>query len=150
VRLIYTDQNKSVKKEVVKKRKASRTLDFHFPVCTLAILCIGARTHAPFVWLISHQPVVLFSQNKPAISKQPAVLFSHNKSAPAISHQPNEQAEAWLLSLLVRFSACSVGWWLMAGAGLLREKSTAGWLLVCSERKVLPVVADTTVQAKGV
>jgi hypothetical protein len=26
--------------------------------------------------------------------------------------------------------ACSVGWWLMAGAGLLWEKSTAGWLLV--------------------
>jgi hypothetical protein len=23
-----------------------------------------------------------------------------------------------------------VGWWLMAGAGLFREKSTAGWLLV--------------------
>jgi hypothetical protein len=45
-----------------------------------------------FVRLISHQPTVLFSQNKPAISNQPAVLFSQNKSAPAISHQPNEQA----------------------------------------------------------
>jgi hypothetical protein len=45
-----------------------------------------------FVWLTSHQPAVLFSQNKPAISNQPAVLFSQNKSAPAISHQPNEQA----------------------------------------------------------
>jgi hypothetical protein len=48
-------------------------------------------TCALFVWLISHQPAVLFSQNKPAISSQPAVLFSHNKSAPATSHQPNEQ-----------------------------------------------------------
>jgi hypothetical protein len=47
---------------------------------------------ALFVWLISHQPTVLFSQNKPAITNQPAVLFSHNKPAPAISHQPNEQA----------------------------------------------------------
>jgi uncharacterized membrane protein len=47
---------------------------------------------ALFVWLISHQPPVLFSQNKSAISNQPAVLFSHNKSASAISHQPNEQA----------------------------------------------------------
>jgi hypothetical protein len=46
-----------------------------------------------FVWLISHQPAVLFSQSKPATSNQPTVLFSHNKSAPAISHQPNEQAE---------------------------------------------------------
>jgi hypothetical protein len=45
-----------------------------------------------FAWLISHQPVVFFSQNKPATSNQPAVLFSQNKSAPAISHQPNEQA----------------------------------------------------------
>jgi hypothetical protein len=35
-----------------------------------------------FVWLISHQLVVLFSHNKPAISNQPAVLFSQNKSAP--------------------------------------------------------------------
>jgi hypothetical protein len=33
--------------------------------------------------------------------------------------------------------ACSFGWWLMAGADLYWEKSTTGWLLVCSERKVL-------------
>jgi hypothetical protein len=38
-----------------------------------------------FVWLISHQPVVLFSQNKSATSNQPTVLFSQNKSAPATS-----------------------------------------------------------------
>jgi hypothetical protein len=43
-----------------------------------------------FVWLISNQPVVLFSQNKPAIGNQLAVLFSQNKTAPAINHQPNE------------------------------------------------------------
>jgi hypothetical protein len=35
-----------------------------------------------FVWLISHQPAVLFS-----------VLFSQKKPTPAISHQPNEQAK---------------------------------------------------------
>jgi hypothetical protein len=45
-----------------------------------------------FAWLISHQPAVLFSQNKPATSNQPAVLFSQKKPAPAISHQPTEQA----------------------------------------------------------
>jgi hypothetical protein len=45
-----------------------------------------------FAWLISHQPAVLFSHNKSATSNQPAVLFSQNKPAPAISHQPNEQA----------------------------------------------------------
>jgi hypothetical protein len=50
---------------------------------------------AMFVWLISHQPAVLFSQNKPATSNQPTILFSQNKSAPAISHQPNEQADCW-------------------------------------------------------
>jgi hypothetical protein len=41
--------------------------------------------YALFVWLISHQPAVLFSQNKLAISNQPAVLFSQSKSAPTIS-----------------------------------------------------------------
>jgi hypothetical protein len=51
----------------------------------------GSIRHALFVWLISHQPAVLFSQNKSATSNQPTLLFSHNKSAPAISHQPNEQ-----------------------------------------------------------
>jgi hypothetical protein len=66
-------------------------------------------TYVLFAWLISHQPVVLFSQNKsatsnqPAVlfsqnksatSNQPAVLFSQNKSAPAISHLPTEQALA--------------------------------------------------------
>jgi hypothetical protein len=45
-----------------------------------------------FVWLISHRPTVLFSQNKSAISNQPTVLFSQNKPAPAISHQPTEHA----------------------------------------------------------
>jgi hypothetical protein len=47
---------------------------------------------ALFAWLISHQPAVLFSHIKPATSNQPAVLFSQNKPAPAISHQPTEQA----------------------------------------------------------
>jgi hypothetical protein len=55
-------------------------------------LCLD--TYALFVWLISHQPTLLFSQNKPATSNQPAVLFFQNKSAPAISHQPNEQADS--------------------------------------------------------
>jgi hypothetical protein len=49
-----------------------------------------------FAWLIiSHQPAVLFSQNKPATRNQPAVLFSPNKPASAISHQPNEQADVY-------------------------------------------------------
>jgi hypothetical protein len=56
------------------------------------LACITKQSYALFVWLISHQPAVLFSQNKSAISNQPAVLFSQHKPAPAISHQPNEQA----------------------------------------------------------
>jgi hypothetical protein len=50
-------------------------------------------TYALFVWLISHQTAVLFSQNKSATGNQPTIFFSQNKSAPVISHhQPNEQA----------------------------------------------------------
>jgi hypothetical protein len=49
-------------------------------------------TPALFVWLISHQPAVLFSQNKSTTNNQTVVLFSQNKSAPVISHRPNEQA----------------------------------------------------------
>jgi hypothetical protein len=56
----------------------------------------AAELRALFAWLISHQPAVLFSHNKPAISNQPAVLFSKNKPAPAISHQPTEQAVGYL------------------------------------------------------
>jgi hypothetical protein len=65
---------------------------FYFKKKCLLVVVVGAGACTLFVWLISHQPAVLFSQNKPAISNQPAVLFSQNKSAPAISHQPNEQA----------------------------------------------------------
>jgi hypothetical protein len=50
-----------------------------------------AAPNALFAWLISHQPAVLLSPNKPATSNQPVVLFSQNKPAPAISHQPTEQ-----------------------------------------------------------
>jgi hypothetical protein len=46
---------------------------------------------ALFDWLISHQPAILFSHNKPATTNQLTVLFSQNKPAPAISHQPNKQ-----------------------------------------------------------
>jgi hypothetical protein len=48
------------------------------------------QTRSLFARLISHQPTVLFSQNKPVIGNQPAVLFSQNKPAPA--HQPTEHA----------------------------------------------------------
>jgi hypothetical protein len=56
-----------------------------------------------FAWLISHQPAVLFSRNKPATSNQPAVLFSQNKSASAISRQPTEQAVVKTILWLQQF-----------------------------------------------
>jgi hypothetical protein len=60
-----------------------------------------ANIYTLFVWLISHQPAVLFSQNKSATSNQPAVLLSQNKPAPVISHQPNEHAAMVLTCLVV-------------------------------------------------
>jgi hypothetical protein len=62
------------------------------PACVQCALS-NAETRAPFVWLIGHQrPVVFFSRNKSATSDKSAVLFSQSKPAPAMSHQPNEQA----------------------------------------------------------
>jgi hypothetical protein len=65
-------------------------------------------TGALFAWLISHQPAVLFSHNKPATSNQPAVLFSQNKPAPAISHQPTEQAEDLCRTIISKLSFSSI------------------------------------------
>jgi hypothetical protein len=56
----------------------------------LALYMFNSPPIALFPWLISHQPAVLFSQNKPTTNNQPIVLFSQNKPAPAISHQPTE------------------------------------------------------------
>jgi hypothetical protein len=89
----------------------------HVPVASIWILFILSHLKlddALFVWLISHQSAVFFSHNKPAISNQPAVLFSQNKSAPAISHQPNEQAGNCLflyVPILCQFTfdLCRVG-----------------------------------------
>jgi hypothetical protein len=55
------------------------------------VLSIALSLVPVFVSLTSHQPAVLFSQNKSAIGNQLTVLFFQNKSAPAISHQPKEQ-----------------------------------------------------------
>jgi hypothetical protein len=54
---------------------------------------------------LAYQPPanILLSQNKPATSNQPAVLLSQNKPAPAISHQPNEQADYPLKSSIYFF-----------------------------------------------
>jgi hypothetical protein len=34
-----------------------------------------------FVWLISHQPAVFFSQNKPTTDHQPTILNQHHQPA---------------------------------------------------------------------
>jgi hypothetical protein len=65
---------------------------------------VDSSTPDLFAWLISHQPAVLFSQNKSATSNQPTVLFSQNKPATAVSHQPNEQAiQRWRFCFLPPF-----------------------------------------------
>jgi hypothetical protein len=55
-------------------------------------LLVTTHEQVLFAWIINHQPAVLLSQNEPATSNQPAVLFFQKKPAPAISHQPTEQA----------------------------------------------------------
>jgi serine phosphatase RsbU (regulator of sigma subunit) len=65
------------------------------PFFQITLKLYDCHTHSLFAWLISHQPAVFFSHNKPATSNQPTVLFSQNKPASAISHQPNEQAAKW-------------------------------------------------------
>jgi hypothetical protein len=67
--------------------------------CCVVHLCFcmgqssSCKSYVMFVWLISHQASVLFSQNKPVISNQPILPFSQNKSTPDINHQPNEQTD---------------------------------------------------------
>jgi hypothetical protein len=73
-----------------------KILQYNSPICFQhqarpAMLSMSLAFHH-FAWFISHQPAVFFSYNKPATSNQPTVLFSQNKPAPAISHQPTEQA----------------------------------------------------------
>jgi hypothetical protein len=59
---------------------------------------------ALFAWLISHQPTIPFSQNKPSTSNQPAVLFSQNKPAPATS-QTNRLMPDFLFTWLLRLGS---------------------------------------------
>jgi hypothetical protein len=80
-----------------------------------------------FAWLISHQPAVLFSQNKQATNNQPTVLFSQNKPAPAISHQPTEQAASlskWKLNIALKF--CLEMWSLVEQQALYHTINEAG------------------------
>jgi hypothetical protein len=44
---------------------------------------------ALFVWLISHQPTVLFSQNKPVITNQPSPTSQQYFSLRTNQHQPS-------------------------------------------------------------
>jgi hypothetical protein len=93
--LIFADPDKAMPLDVFHTFNESLISYNHIVLVSPMLSSIDAL----FVWLISHQPAVLFSQNKSATSNQPAVLFSQNKSAPAISHQPNEQAGSQALEL---------------------------------------------------
>jgi hypothetical protein len=66
-----------------------KEFDVFFQIRQASSIMLSAKElNALFVSLISHQPAVLFSQNKSAVSNQPIVLFSQNKPAPTTS-QPN-------------------------------------------------------------
>jgi hypothetical protein len=57
----------------------------------------------------SQQYFSLRTNQPPATSQnQPAVLFSQNKPAPAISHQPTEQAACRELFSVFRFGVCGM------------------------------------------
>jgi hypothetical protein len=84
---------------------------------------------ALFVWLISHQTAVLFSQNKPATSNQPTVLFSQNKSAPDISHQPKAARPTHLGLFYQGYNPCVSGFFL----------SISIWICACPW-VLLPVI----------
>jgi hypothetical protein len=70
-------------------------------IATAVKVPLSPQTHflilALFAWLISHQPTVLFSQNKPATSNQPepasSTLLSEQTST---SHQPPANRTGWL------------------------------------------------------
>jgi hypothetical protein len=53
---------------------------------------VWLATKSLFVWFISHQPTVFFSQNKSATSNQYFSLTTNQHQPPTTSHQPNEQA----------------------------------------------------------
>jgi hypothetical protein len=87
---------------------------------TFIMCCQAIKTSYCYLlayWLVYHNPVAhigrlpasacsldlsatsqqyfsLRTNQPPATSNQPAVLFSQNKPAPAISHQPNDQASS--------------------------------------------------------
>jgi hypothetical protein len=66
-----------------------------------------------FAWLISHQPAVLFSQNKPATSNQPAVLLSEQIST---SHQPPAKRTGWWFDPYRKLDICGTTWTVQGSA----------------------------------
>jgi hypothetical protein len=68
----------------------------------LAMLLLRGASYAPCslgLSATSQQYFSLRTNQPPATSQnQPAVLFSQNKPAPAISHQPTEQADELVIA----------------------------------------------------
>jgi hypothetical protein len=62
-------------------------------------------------------------------AKTQVIIHINHKERPCGNRLVNP-CGSWDISSDSRRVACSVGWWLMAGAGLFWEKSTAGRLLV--------------------
>jgi hypothetical protein len=76
---------------------------------------------ALFAWLISHQPAVLFSHNKPATSNQPAVLsLRRNQHQPSAASQLNRlclwQISFYYFCTQTRNKICMSGFFLWKSA----------------------------------
>jgi hypothetical protein len=70
-------------------------------------------------------------------TNQPAVLFSQNKSAPAISHQPNEQAACQMLMSRCRFNSCKDCKW--SAANLTPGPDYYSSILSCIKKNLMNV-----------
>jgi hypothetical protein len=70
----------SIKKKKLRGKLVNIEMYYSSSACSLGL----SATSQQYFSLRTNQP--------PATSNQPAVLFSQNKPAPAISHQPTEQA----------------------------------------------------------
>jgi hypothetical protein len=84
-------------------RKALQYLQIHSSYashgrqCWVTLHTAGWQfTSTLFVWLISHQPAVLFSQNKPATSNEPTILFLSEQISISQTNMP-------------RCTSCSLG-----------------------------------------
>jgi hypothetical protein len=122
------------------RRLCPASSKLHVPACQSA-LSYGLRSHA---WCTSLLPVPVWKQSIvwgdrcSKLHKNMIVVFGifwcAKRNENFFCYFPRQHTQniwfALLVSTSCKVKASSFGWWLMAGAGLFWEKSTAVWLLV--------------------